>query len=145
MHWDNTAEENFVSVCNFLEIYGKAFLVINGDKFQFCQDTVDFAGMEVTSKGVRLSRKFLDTIAELPSPTNTKEVRAFHGLVNQVKVTQHRPAASRGEWCVERAVSTSSSCSQVCAVEAEEGLRAVTFERVKRAMDEDEEMVDILI
>ena len=48
--WNNTAEENFVSVCNFLEVYGKAGLVINGDKFQFCQDTVDFAGMEVTSK-----------------------------------------------------------------------------------------------
>ena len=53
--WDNTAEENFVSVCNFLEVYGKAGLVINGDKFQFCQDTVDFAGMEVTSKRVRPS------------------------------------------------------------------------------------------
>ena len=73
-----------MSVCNFLEVCGKASLVINGDKFQFCQDTMDFAGMEVTSKGVRPSRKFLDTIAELPSPTNTKEVRAFHGLVNQV-------------------------------------------------------------
>ena len=84
MLWDNTVEENFVSVCNFLEVYGKAGLVINGDKFQFCQDIVDFAGMQVTSKGVRPSRKFLDTIAELPSPTNTKEVRAFHGLVNQV-------------------------------------------------------------
>ena len=29
---------------------------------------------------------------------------------NVEKETQHRPAASKGEWCVERAVSTPSSC-----------------------------------
>ena len=40
--------------------------------------------MEVTSTSVRPSKKFLDTVAELPAPTNIKEVRAFHGLVNQV-------------------------------------------------------------
>ena len=57
--------------------------------------------------------------------------------------THHRLAATRGQWCVERAVSTPSSCGQVCAVGAREGLRAVTFERVKRAMDEDEEMVEL--
>ena len=82
--WDDTVKVNFVSVCKFLEVYGKAGLVINGDKFQFCQHIVDFAGMDLTSKGVRPSRIFLDTIAELSSPTNTKEVRAFHGLVNKV-------------------------------------------------------------
>ena len=76
-------KENFTSVCKFLEVYGKAGLVINGEKFQFCQDTVDFAGMEVTSTGVRPSKKFLDTITGLPTPTNTKEVRAFNGLINQ--------------------------------------------------------------
>ena len=32
---------------------------------------------------------------------------------------------------------------EICAVSAGEGLRAVTFERVKRATDEDEEMVEL--
>ena len=58
-------------------------MVINGEKFQFAQDTVNFAGMEVTSTGVRPSKKFLDTIMGLPTPTNIKEVRAFHDIVNQ--------------------------------------------------------------
>ena len=40
--------------------------------------------MEVTSTSVRPSKEFLGTIAELSAPTNIKEVRAFHGLVNQV-------------------------------------------------------------
>ena len=44
---------------------------------------------------------------------------------------------------MERAVSAPSSCGQVCAIGAGEGLRAVTFERVKAAMDEDEEMVEL--
>ena len=74
--WDDTVKENFTSVCKFLEVYGKAGLVINGEKFQFCQDTVDFAWMEVTSTGVRPSKKFLDTITGLPTPTNTKEVES---------------------------------------------------------------------
>ena len=67
--WDNTVEESFTSVCRFLEAYGKAGLVVNGDKFQFCQDIVDFAGMEVTSTSVRPSKKFLDTVAEMPLQT----------------------------------------------------------------------------
>ena len=50
--WDKTLEDNFVSVCRYLEIYGKAGLVVNGDKFQFGQDTVLFAGMQMTSTGV---------------------------------------------------------------------------------------------
>ena len=47
-------------------------------------------------------------------------------------------AATKGEWCVERTVTT--SCDEVCAVGAGEGLRAVAFERVKEAMDGDEEL-----
>ena len=52
--WDNTLEDNFKSVCRCrLEIYGKAGLVKNSDKFQFRQDTGEFAGMQVTQTGVR--------------------------------------------------------------------------------------------
>ena len=82
--WDNTVEENFASVCKFLQIYGKVGLIVNGDKFQFGQDTVDFAGMQVTNSGVKPSKEFLEVIMSRSSPTNIKEVRAFYGLVNQV-------------------------------------------------------------
>ena len=128
-----------MSVCNFLEVYGKAGLVINGDKFQFCQDTVDFAGMEVTSKGVRPSRKFLDTIAELPSPTNTKEVRAFHGLVNQVnyafcKSDQMQPfrhllsSSTPFEWTQD--LNDKFEKAKVAIIEAvEEGVESFSMDR----------------
>ena len=137
--WDNTAEENFVSVCNLLEVYGRGGLVINGDKFQFCQDTVDFVGMQVTSKGVRPSRKFLDTIAELPSPTNTKEVRAFHGLVNQVNYAfcksdqmqrfRHLLSSStRFEW--NQGLDDKFEKAKIAIVEAvEEGVESFSMDR----------------
>ena len=51
--WDNTLEDNFKSVCRLLEIYGKAGLVMSSDNFQFGQDVVKFAGMQVTQNGVR--------------------------------------------------------------------------------------------
>ena len=63
-------EENFVSVCKFLQIYGKAGLIVNGDKFQFGQDTVDFAGMQVTNSSVKPSKEFLEVIMSRSSPTN---------------------------------------------------------------------------
>ena len=58
MLWENTVEENFASVCKFLQNYGNTGLIVNGDKFQFGQDTVDFAGMQVTNSGVKLSKSY---------------------------------------------------------------------------------------
>ena len=82
--WDKTLEDNFVSVCKYLEIYGKAGLVVNGDKFQFGQDTVNFAGIQVTNYGIRPAREYLQSNRNLPAPTNISEVRSFYGMVNQV-------------------------------------------------------------
>ena len=67
-----------------LKTYGEAGLVFNSDKFQFCQDVVRFAGLEVTEKGVRPAKDFLDAILHLPPPNNISDVRAFFGMVNQV-------------------------------------------------------------
>ena len=59
MIWDSTAEENFASVCKLLDIYGKAGLVMNPHKFQFAQETVSFAGMEITKNAIRPAREYL--------------------------------------------------------------------------------------
>ena len=58
--------------------------MFNSDKFQFCQDVLRFAGLEVTEKGVRPAKDFLDAILHLPPPNNISDVRAFFGMVNQV-------------------------------------------------------------
>ena len=67
MVWDTTVEENFVSVCKLLDIYRKAGLVMNSDKFQFGQETVSFAGMEITK----------DAIRNFPEPKTISLLRSF--------------------------------------------------------------------
>ena len=44
--WSDTTEEEFHHVIQLLETGHKAGLIFNSDKFQFAQDTVDFAGLE---------------------------------------------------------------------------------------------------
>ena len=82
--WSDNMEDNFNDVCKLLAVCCEAGLIFNSDKFQFGQDTVDFAGLEITSDGVRPSRKFLESIRTLPAPTNITEARSFFGMINQV-------------------------------------------------------------
>ena len=60
-------EENFVFVCKLLDIYGKAGLVMNLDKFEFGQETVSFAGMEIMK----------DAIRNFPVPKTISSLRSF--------------------------------------------------------------------
>ena len=82
--WDKSPDENFHSVCKMLKTYGEAGLVFNSDKFQFCQDVVQFAGLEVTERGVRPARNFLNALLHLSTPNNISDVRASFGMINQV-------------------------------------------------------------
>ena len=84
MVWDATVEENFVSVCKLLDIYGKAGLVMNSDKFQFGKETVNFAGMEITKDAIRPAREYLDAIRNFPVPKTISSMRSFYGMINQV-------------------------------------------------------------
>ena len=51
--YSDNVEQNFNDICKMLEISHKAGLVFNPDKFQFGQQVVEFAGLEVTMDGVR--------------------------------------------------------------------------------------------
>ena len=67
-----------------ITIYGRSVLVFNADKFQFAQDIVQFAGLEITLNGVRPSKAYIEAIENLAAPKNITEVRAFYGMINQV-------------------------------------------------------------
>ena len=82
--WSDDLEENFVDICRLLTVCSRAGLVFNPEKFQFGQETVEFAGLEVTMDGVRPSRKFLDGIRAFPRPETLSEARSFFGMINQV-------------------------------------------------------------
>ena len=78
---DNNLEEHWRRVIEFLEVCGNAGVVLNPDKLQFAQMTVDFAGFRITEDTVEPLPKYLDAIREYPTPNN---IRSWFGLVNQV-------------------------------------------------------------
>ena len=82
--WSDDIEQNFKDVSNLLETGHKAGLVFNSDKFQFGQDVVDFAGLEISNHGVRPCKKFIESIRNFPKPENLSEARSFFGMINQV-------------------------------------------------------------
>ena len=54
------------------------------EKFQFCQDVVDFAGLKITDDGVTPADSMLSAIENFPAPKNITDARSWFGLVNQV-------------------------------------------------------------
>ena len=50
----------------------------------FGQDTVEFAGFEITPTSVRPCRKYLDAIRSFPTPANITDIRSWFGLINQM-------------------------------------------------------------
>ena len=63
---------------------GQAGIVLNPDKFQFAERSVDFAGFRVSDSTIEPLPKYLDAIRDFPSPCSTTDIRSWFGLVNQV-------------------------------------------------------------
>ena len=82
--WSNSLEESFFQACNWLDICGRNGITLNPEKFIFGQETVEFAGFEITAGSVRPCRKFLYAIIDFPQPRNITDIRSWFGLINQV-------------------------------------------------------------
>ena len=50
--WDVDLQEHWWRMVEFLELVGKHGIVLNADKFQFCEREVDFAGFRITENRV---------------------------------------------------------------------------------------------
>ena len=82
--WDETLEEHWWRVIDYLILIGKNGIILNPKKFQFCQKNVEFAGFLITEEDVKPLPKYLDAIRDFPRPCNISEIRSWFGLVNQV-------------------------------------------------------------
>ena len=81
--WASNIEEAFFQTCNWLDLCARNGITLNPKKFQFAQDTVEFAGLTITPTNIRPSGKFLDSIRNFPEPKDITGARAWFGLVNQ--------------------------------------------------------------
>ena len=81
--WTDSIEAAFYQTCQWLDLCARNGITLNPNKFQFAQDSVEFAGLTVTSTNVKPSQKFLDSILGFPTPKDISGARAWFGLVNQ--------------------------------------------------------------
>ena len=76
-------KSHFLRMCEYLHSCASSGIVLNPDKFQFCQDQIEFAGLKVSKTNLMPSDKMLEAIRNFPKPTDITGVRAWFGLVNQ--------------------------------------------------------------
>ena len=81
--WAISIETSFIQACEWLDLCARNRITLNPKKFQFAQDTVDFAGLTITPTNIRPSAKFLDAIRNFPTLTDITCARAWFGLINQ--------------------------------------------------------------
>lgn len=84
LHFDEELDTHWWRTIEFLDLVGKAGIVLNPKKFQFAKRTVDFAGFRISNNGVEPLPKYIDAIRNFPTPASLTDVRSWFGLVNQV-------------------------------------------------------------
>ncbi|MEL6802917.1 MAG: DDE-type integrase/transposase/recombinase, partial [Bacteroidota bacterium] len=82
--WDNDIESSFFRAWDFLSFCAEHGIVLSKKKFKFCQDNIEFAGLQILRNGIAPSQKILQAIEEFPTPTSLTDARSWFGLINQV-------------------------------------------------------------
>ena len=82
--WDDSIEQSFYHVVDYLKHCSDNGIVFNLEKFVFAQEECEFAGFELTKDGYRPPKRKLEAIKGFPTPTTITDIRAWFGLVNQV-------------------------------------------------------------
>ena len=82
--WDEELKEHWWRMIDYLELVGKHGIILNSEKFQFCQRSVDFAGFRVSENKVEPLPKYLNAIRTFPTLEKLQDIRSWFGLVNQV-------------------------------------------------------------
>ena len=82
--WADNIEGSFFQAVDWLDTCSKNGITLNPEKFVFGQDTVAFAGFEITNNHVRPCQKYLDAILNFPRPSNITDVCSWFGFINQV-------------------------------------------------------------
>lgn len=74
----------FAKTAQYLSLIGKNGILQNPDKFVFCRQTIDWAGIRIGPDSVMPLSSHTEAILGFPSPTNVTDIRSFFALVNQV-------------------------------------------------------------
>ena len=82
--YDKDKESSFFHAVEYISKCGQNGIIFNPDKFEFCQDTVDWAGIKITPTTVEPLEEHVQAIRDYPTPTSLTDIRSFFALVEQV-------------------------------------------------------------
>ena len=86
--WSDDLQSSFFQAVDWLHLCGCNGITFHHNKFQFGQKfpfcTVTFAGFEIMTDHVKPCQKFIEAIANFPTPTNIHNIRSWFGLINHV-------------------------------------------------------------
>ena len=82
--WDNDIASHWRQSIKFLSTAGRAGIVLNPDKFQFCQQEINFGGFRISLASISPLPKYLNAIKDFLRPVNITDVCSWFGLINQV-------------------------------------------------------------
>ena len=82
--YDHGFEAAFNHTWDYLKLCCDKGIVFNKNKFQFCEDSVEFATLKVKYAGILPSDHILTTIQDFPTVKTLTDARSWFGLVNQV-------------------------------------------------------------
>ena len=82
--YEENIEKAFHQVAAYLTLVGKNGIILNPDKFQFAAESVDWAGIRLTTDKVEPLPAHVQAIREYPTPRNITDMRSYFALVNQV-------------------------------------------------------------
>ena len=131
--WADSIETAFHQTCQWLDLCARNGITLNPKKFQFAQDSVDFAGLTITPTNVKPNQKFLDSIIKFPTPKDITGARAWFGLVNQgayafsvaneMKPFRHLLKPATKFVCTEELQKAFEDSKEVMLVAMKEGVR----------------------
>ena len=82
--YDSDFDQHVHHVRQFLRRCEEHSIALNPDKFQFAQESVQFAGFMLSTDGYKLSDDITKAISSYPTPSCITDVRSFFGLANQL-------------------------------------------------------------
>ena len=82
--YDTDIKEAFYHIFDFLMRCAQNGIVLSKDKFQFCKDTIQFGGLQITLLGVSPCESMLYAILNFTVPKTITDARSWFGLVNQL-------------------------------------------------------------
>ena len=89
---DNEHLEHLEAVFQSLRQYG---FRIKRTKCWFFQDSVEYLGSVVSKEGIQTSKRKIEAILKVKTPTNQTELKSFLGMVNPITPTRMRRNQSR--------------------------------------------------